>query len=147
MVLCFLVADSSPLVEQPFRFSDERLCATQPAASALGELNYGELMDSNSNMDEAAILNRLLEIPRVWEMISEQSLATPVPLGFEQGLDPSASFVNMDTNQNFGSYTQDFSHYNDLQFSMLVNENHTPQAEAPDGLSSAVVQVKTEEEQ
>lgn len=134
-------------MEQPFHFPDERLCAAQPAASALGEVGYDELMDYNSNTDEAAIVNHLLEIPGIWEMISEQNLATPVPLGFEQEPDASASFVNMDTNQNFGTYTQDFSHYNDLQFNMLVNENHTPQAEAPDGLSGGVVQVKTEEEQ
>lgn len=134
-------------MEQPFPFSEERLCSAQPAASALGEVGYGELMDPSSSTDEAAIVNHLLEIPEFWEMISEQSLATPVPMGFEQGPDASASFVNMDVNQNFGSYAQDFSHYNDLQFNMLVNENHAPQAEAPDGLSGGVVQVKTEEEQ
>lgn len=147
MVLCLLAADSAPLVEQPFHFPDERLRSVQPAASALGEVGYGELMDSSSSTDQAAIVDRLLEIPEIWEMISEQSLATPVPLGFEQGPDASASFINMDVNQNFGTYAQDFSHYNDLQFNMLVNENHTPQSEAPDGLSGGVVQVKTEEEQ
>lgn len=147
-VYCRLPADGAPLAEQTFHFPDERLCAAQPAASALGEVGYNELMDSNGNTDEAAIVNHLLEIPGIWEMISEQSLATPVPLGFEQEPDASASFVNMDVNQNFGTYAQDFSHYNDLQFNMLVNENHTPQAEAPDGLpGGGVVQVKTEEEQ
>lgn len=143
----FLAADSAPPVEQPFHFPDERLHSAQPAASALGEVGYGELVDSNSNTEEAAIFNRLLEIPGIWEMISEQNLATPVPLGFEQGPDANASFVNMDTNHNFGAYTQDFAHYNDLQFNMLVNENHTPQPEAQDGLSGGAVQVKTEEEQ
>lgn len=142
-----LAADSAPPVEQPFHFPDERLCSAQPAASALGEVGYGELMDSNSSADEAAIVNHLLEIPGIWEMISEQSLVTPVPLGFEQAPDASASFVNMDVNQNVGAYAQDFSHYNDLQFNMLVSENQTPQSEAPDGLSGGVVQVKTEEEQ
>lgn len=144
--LCFPAADSAPRVEQPFHFPEERLCPAQPAASALGEVGYSELMDPSSSTDEAAI-NHLLEMPGFWEMISNQNLATPVALGFEQGLDASASFVNMDVNQNFGSYAQDFSHYNDLQFNMLVNENHTPQAEAPDGLCRDVVQVKTEEEQ
>lgn len=104
-------------------------------------------MDSNSNTEEAAIINHLLEIPGIWEMISEQSLATPVPLGFELGTDANASFVNMDAKQNFGAYTQDFAHYNDQQFNMLVNETHTPQPEAQDGLSGGAVQVKTEEEQ
>lgn len=145
--MCFLATDSTPLGEQPFRFPDERLCAAQPAASTLGEVGYGDLVDSSSTADEAAIFNHLLEIPGVWEMISEQSLATPVPLGFEQGPDASSSFVNMDVNQNFGTYAQDFSHYNDLQFNMLVNENHTPHSEAQDVLSGGVVQVKTEEEQ
>ncbi|XP_056906444.1 transcription factor RelB isoform X1 [Takifugu flavidus] len=142
-----VTADSAPPVEQPFHFPDERLHSTQPAAPALPEVGYGELVDSNSNTEDAAILNRLLEIPGIWEMISEQNLATPVPLGFEQGPDANASFVNMDTNHNFGAYTQDFAHYNDLQFNMLVNENHTPQPEAQDGLSGGAVQVKTEEEQ
>lgn len=104
-------------------------------------------MESNSGTDEAAIINRLLEIPGIWEMFSDQNLASPVPPGFEQGPDTNASFVNMDVNQNFGAYTQDFAHYNDLQFNMLVNENHNPQPEAPDGLSGGAVQVKTEEEQ
>lgn len=146
-----LAADAAPPAEQPFHFPDERLCAAPPPgpAPALGEVGYGEPMDPNGSADEAAILNRLLEIPEIWEMISEQSFATPVAPGFGQGPDANASFLNMDLNQNFGAYTQDFSHYSDLQFNMMVNENHGPlPPEAQDGLSGGggVVQVKTEEE-
>lgn len=80
-------------------------------------------------------------------MIPNMSFTPTMPSGFEQGPDANSTLVNMDMNfnQNAGTYTQDFSHYNDLQFNMLVNENHTPQSEAQDSPSS-MVQVKTEEE-
>lgn len=86
-------------------------------------------------------------MPGLWEMIPNMSFTPTMPSGFEQGPDANSTLVNMDMNfnQNAGTYTQDFSHYNDLQFNMLVNENHTPQSEAQDSPSS-MVQVKTEEE-
>ena len=118
---------------------DERLCAAQPGASALEDMCYNELQDSNNGTDTTAILNQLLEIPALWDMIPDQGFNSSMPPGFEQG--PEASFMDMSVYQNFGSYNQDFSHNSDLQFNMLVNESQTPQS--PD---TNMVQVKTEEE-
>lgn len=125
---------------------NERLCAVQPGASAVGEMCYNEPQDSNNGSD-ADILNQLLEIPVLWDMITDPSFASSMPSSFEQGPDASSAFAipDMNFNQNFGSYTQDFSHYSDLQFNMLVNETQTPQPEGQDGPSN-MVQVKTEEE-
>ncbi|XP_074498226.1 transcription factor RelB isoform X2 [Sebastes fasciatus] len=144
------VSEGAPAVEQPFHFQqpqtmmspDERLCAAQPGASALGEMCFNEPQDSNNATDATAILNQLLEMPALWDMINSS-----MPSGFEQGSDASSTFANMDTNfnQNFGSYNPDFSQYSDLQFNMLVNESQTPQSEAQDSPSN-MVQVKTEEE-
>ncbi|XP_070827388.1 transcription factor RelB isoform X3 [Chaetodon trifascialis] len=149
-----VTAESAPAAEQPFHFPqpqsvspDERLCAAQPGASAVGEMCYNEVQDSNSGADATAILNQLLEIPALWDMISDPSFTSSVPPGFDQGPDANGTFASVDLNfnQNFGSYAQDFSHYNDLQFNMLVNENQTPQSEAQDSPFN-VVQVKLEEE-
>ncbi|XP_035536364.1 transcription factor RelB homolog isoform X2 [Morone saxatilis] len=141
------VTESAPVAEQPFHFPqpptmapDERLCAAQPDVSALG---YNELPDSNNAADATAILlNQLLEMPELWEIISNPTFPPPVPSGFEPGPDANSTFANMDMNfnQNFG-----FTQYNDLQFNMLVNENQTPLLEAQDS-SSNMVQVKTEDE-
>lgn len=150
------VTESAPAVEQPFHFpqpqtmmsADDRLCAAQPGASTLGEMCYNEPQDSYNANDATAILNQLIEMPGLLDlMISDPSFTLPVPSGFEQGPDANPTFANMDMNlnQNFGSYLQDFSHYSDVQFNMLVNENQTPQSEAQDS-SSNMVQVKTEEE-
>lgn len=145
--------ESTPPLEQPFHFPppqtvcpEERLRAVQPVTSALGEVAYNELLDLSSATDEVAIFNHLLEIPGICDLIYDQSFTSSMAPGFEQGPDANATFVAMDVNQNFGSYTQDFSHYNDMQFNMLVNENHTPQSEALDCPSSSMVQVKTEED-
>uniref|UniRef100_A0A3Q4BCI0 RHD domain-containing protein n=1 Tax=Mola mola TaxID=94237 RepID=A0A3Q4BCI0_MOLML len=136
--------ESAPPAEQPFHFpqpqtvsQDERLCAAQPGTSAIGEACYNEVLDSCNNKDEvdSLILNHLLEVPGIWEMISEQNF----PSGFEQGPDTGCTFGAVDMNQNF----QDFSRYNDLQFNMLVSDNHSLQSEAQD---SSMVEVKKEEE-
>ncbi|XP_035857032.1 proto-oncogene c-Rel isoform X2 [Sander lucioperca] len=147
------VTESAPAVEQPFHFPepqtmmspDERPCAAQPGSSALGAMCYNEPQDSDNGTDATAIFNQLLEIPEFWDMISDPSFTSPS--GFEQGPDPAFANMDMNSNQNFGLYAQDFSHYNysDLQFNMLVNENQTLQPEAQDN-SSNMVQVKTEEE-
>ncbi|KAI3354245.1 hypothetical protein L3Q82_018784 [Scortum barcoo] len=147
-------AESAPAAEQPFpypqpssaMFSDERLCAPQPVASTVGEMCY-EPQDSNNGSDMTAIINQLVEMPELWQMISDPSLTPSVPFAFEQGPDTNSTFpgVDMNFNQHFNTYGQDFSHYSDLQFNMLVNENQTPQSEAQDSTSN-IVQVKTEEE-
>ncbi|XP_029301761.1 transcription factor p65 isoform X2 [Cottoperca gobio] len=145
------LSESAPAAELPFHVpqpqammsSDERLCAAQPGTSALGEMCYSEPQDSN-NGDVTAIINQMLEMPVLWDMISDPSLATSMLSGFEQDPDAFAN-LDMNSNQNFGSYVQDFSHYSDLQFNMLVNDNQNPQSEAKDSPSN-MVQVKTEEE-
>ncbi|XP_034403708.1 transcription factor RelB isoform X2 [Cyclopterus lumpus] len=150
-----VTAESAPAAEQPFHTQqpqtmmapNERLCASQPGASALGEMGYNEPEDSNNGTDATAILNQLLEMPVLWDMISDSSFTSSMPSSFEPVTDAGSTFVNQDMNlnQNFGSYTQDFSHYSDLQFNMLVNEIQTPQSEGRDSPSN-MVQVKTEEE-
>ncbi|KAM9358998.1 proto-oncogene c-Rel [Symphorus nematophorus] len=152
---CATAAESAPAAEQPFHFQqpqlmmspDERLCAAQPGASTSGEMCYNEPPESNSGTDATAIFNQLLDMPEICAMIFNSSFTSPMATGFEQGPDANSTFANMDLNfnQSFGVYPQDFSQYNDLQFSMLVNENQTTQSEAQDS-SSIVVQVKTEED-
>uniref|UniRef100_A0A8D3ASD3 V-rel avian reticuloendotheliosis viral oncogene homolog B n=1 Tax=Scophthalmus maximus TaxID=52904 RepID=A0A8D3ASD3_SCOMX len=124
--------------------SDKRLCASQPVASAMGEVCYNAPQDSNNRTDDTNLLNQLLEIPAVWEMFSNPNI--DMSCDFEEEPDGNSTFANMDVNfnQNFGSYTQDFSQYSDLQFNMLVNENQTLQLEPQDSLSN-VLQVKKEE--
>ncbi len=126
---------------------DDRLCAAQPVASALGEMCYNDPQDSNNGSDVTAILNQLVDMPELWQMISDPSLTSSMLSCLEQGTDANSTFpvVDMNFNQNFGTYGQDFSHYSDLQFNMLVNESQTPQAEAQDSPSN-MVQVKTEED-
>lgn len=125
---------------------DERLCAAQPVTAAFGEMCFNEPQDSN-NGNEAAIINQLLENPSFFEMLGDPTFTLSMLSVFEQCPDPNSTFANMDMNfnQNFGSYHQDFSHYNDEQFNMLVTESQTVQTEAQDSLSN-MVQVKTEEE-
>ncbi|XP_068441173.1 transcription factor RelB isoform X2 [Clinocottus analis] len=146
------VTEVAPAAEQPFHIQqpqtmmspNERLCPVQAGASTLGEMGYSEPQDSNNDTDATAILNQLLEMPVLWDMISDSSYTSSMPSGFEPVTDAAATFANLDMNlnQNFVSYTQDFSHYSDLQFNMLVNEIQTEGRDSP----SNVVQVKTEEE-
>uniref|UniRef100_A0A8D3D7J4 V-rel avian reticuloendotheliosis viral oncogene homolog B n=1 Tax=Scophthalmus maximus TaxID=52904 RepID=A0A8D3D7J4_SCOMX len=145
-------AECAPAAEPPLHFpqpptllaSDKRLCASQPVASAMGEVCYNAPQDSNNRTDDTNLLNQLLEIPAVWEMFSNPNI--DMSCDFEEEPDGNSTFANMDVNfnQNFGSYTQDFSQYSDLQFNMLVNENQTLQLEPQDSLSN-VLQVKKEE--
>lgn len=137
----FPPTESAPATEQPLFFPqpqtmspDEGLCVLQHGAPPLDEVCY-ELLD------------QLMERSEVWAMISDQSFNLSTPPGFEQGPNANSTSVanDMNFNQNIVSYTQDFSHYNDLQFNMLVNENQTLQSEAQDSPSS-IVQVKIEEE-
>ncbi|XP_042342971.1 transcription factor RelB homolog isoform X2 [Plectropomus leopardus] len=149
------VSESAPAVEQPFSFPqpqtmmspDERLCPGQPGASALGEICYNEPQDSYNATDATAILHQLLEVPGVLDMISDPNFTLSMPSSFEQVPNANPTFANMDMNlnQNFGSYAPNFSLYNDVQFNMLFNENQTLQIEAQDSPSN-MVQVKTEEE-
>ncbi|XP_035010427.1 transcription factor RelB isoform X2 [Hippoglossus stenolepis] len=137
------LTECAPAAEQPFHFTqphttmppDKWPCAGQPAASAVGAACYNAPQDSNNRTDEAALLSQLLEMPALWDMFD-----------FEMEPDGSSTFTNMEVNfnQNIGSYTQDFSQYSDLQFNMLVNENQSLQSEPQDGLASEV-QVKKEE--
>ncbi|XP_068601197.1 transcription factor RelB isoform X2 [Brachionichthys hirsutus] len=137
-------AENAPAAEPSFRFPPPQTVppdAPQPGASGSAERCYSELQDSNGGPDATAILNQLLDMPSLWDMISDPSFTSAVPSGFEQEPDVASVIGSVDMNLNnqvFGSYPQDFSHYNDLQFNMLVNENHPPPSEA--------VQVKTEEE-
>lgn len=148
-----MTAETAPPTEQMFHFPqpqtqmspDEQLCAAQHGASALGEMCL-DTQDSNSP-EMAAIVNELLEMPAFMKILTDPNFSLSMPAGFEQLPDTGSSFANMDMNfnQNFGSYPQDFTHYNDLQFNMLVHENQTPQSEAQDGPSD-MVEVKTEKE-
>ncbi|XP_062241894.1 transcription factor RelB isoform X2 [Platichthys flesus] len=138
------LTECAPAAEQPFHFTqphttmppDKWPCAGQPAVAAVGPVCYNAPQDSNNCTDEATFFNQLLEMPALWEMID-----------FETEPDSNSTFTNMDVNfnQNFGSHTQDFSQYSDLQFNMLVNENQCVQSEPQDGLSASEVQVKKEE--
>ncbi|XP_060929035.1 transcription factor RelB isoform X2 [Limanda limanda] len=137
------ITECAPAADQHFPFQqphttmppDKWPYAGPPAASAVGPVCYNAPQDSNNRTDEAALINQLLDMPAFLEMID-----------FDTGPDSSSTFNNMDVNftQNFGSYTQDFSQYSDLQFNMLVNENQSVQPEPQDGLASEV-QVKKEE--
>ncbi|XP_055008192.1 transcription factor RelB [Boleophthalmus pectinirostris] len=94
-----------------------------------------EAQCSNMAPDEASLINQLMEMPGFMDIFSDPSFSS-LPSGFDQGPEASTTFTNLDMNS--GPYFQDFSHYNDLQFNMLVNENQTA--------SSEMVQVKTEDE-
>lgn len=122
---------------------DERHCA---APSNLGEMCF-ESQEANLGAEDMTIISQLLESnPEIWTLFSDANAASTLPSGFDPGMDISSSFANMDVNlnQNF-LYNQDFSHYSDLQFNMLVNENQTLQTE-PQDCPTNVVHVKTEEE-
>ncbi len=114
----------------------------------MGEMCYNEPEDLNNDTEATAILNQLLEMPAIWDAVnSYQNFIPSVTPSFEQGVDGNSMFANVDMNldQNFGVYGQDFSQYNDVQFNMLVNEIQTPPTEAQES-ASGMVHVKTEEE-
>ncbi|XP_034557818.1 transcription factor RelB isoform X2 [Notolabrus celidotus] len=148
-------AESAPPAEQVFHFpqpqtmmsTDDHPCAVQPRAPPVVEGCYTGPQDSNNDNDASAILKELLENPALQDILADPNLTSSMLSGFEQGPDVNTMFANMDVNlnQNFGTYPQDFSHFSDWQFNMLVNESQTPQADAQE-TSANVVQVKTEEE-
>lgn len=78
-------------------------------------------------------------MPGFIDILADPSFSSALPSGFDQAPDANAVFTNMDMT---APYFQDFSHYNDLQFNMLVNESQTASNES----SLPMVQVKTEEE-
>ncbi|XP_033832382.1 transcription factor RelB isoform X1 [Periophthalmus magnuspinnatus] len=107
-----------------------------PPGPFQGEACYMEAQCPNMAPDEASLINQLMEMPGFMDIFSDPSFSSSLPSGFDQGPEASTTFTNMDMNS--GPYFQDFSHYNDLQFNMLVNESQTA--------SSEMVQVKTEDE-
>ncbi|KAM9853085.1 transcription factor RelB homolog isoform 2-T2 [Aulostomus maculatus] len=131
----------------------EKPCMTEctPAAEPSFHFLQAPLMMSpeepNIGSDEMTLINQLLESPALRDMFSDPTFISSMPSGFDQVSDGNSTFTNMDANlnQNFGLYTQDFSHYSDLQFNRLVNENQTLQSEPQDSPSN-VVQVKLEED-
>lgn len=106
---------------------------------------YKEHQSTNNGPDEAALMTQLMEMPGLWEMLSDAASAPTVTAGYEQAPDGNSTYFNMDTNLNFDPYMPDFSHYNDMQLNMLINENLVLQSETQESPSS-MVQVKTEEE-
>ncbi|XP_028321381.1 transcription factor RelB isoform X2 [Gouania willdenowi] len=149
-----VVADSLPSTEQAILYllesqntlsPDERPHLTQAAGPSMEETPYTEAQNPNTNPDEInqLLINQLLELPEFCHLFSDSSISANVPCGFDSAPPACTSFPNtsLHFNQNFGTHTQDFSHYSDLQFNMLVNESQNQQPEQPDGM----VQVKTEE--
>ncbi|XP_029922515.1 transcription factor RelB [Myripristis murdjan] len=144
--------------------AEDGLASAQPSVSTVGERNYSsgsnssnssnssqdsDLPDLLSNPEELALFNRLLEMPSLWNMLNEPSIASSLVSSFDQGPDGNLMFPSFDLNfnPNFGQYGQDFSQYNDVQFNHLVNESQTPQPEPqPQDSPSHMVQVKTEDE-
>lgn len=136
----------SPSQPRPSQSADELLRVPLPGAFQ-GDVCYMEPQSSNmASEEDATLINQLLEIPEFVDLLSDPNFPS-LSAGFEQGPDASASLANMDLtfNQNTASYIQDFTHYNDLQFNMLVNENQNVSSEVLDS-SFPMVQVKTEEE-
>uniref|UniRef100_A0A8C6SDM0 V-rel avian reticuloendotheliosis viral oncogene homolog B n=1 Tax=Neogobius melanostomus TaxID=47308 RepID=A0A8C6SDM0_9GOBI len=105
-----------------------------------GEACYMEPQCTNIASEDVSIINQLLEMPGFMDIFSDPSFCSAVPVSLDQGPDASAAFANMD--MNAAPYFQDFSHYNDLQFNMLVNESQTASSES----SLPMVQVKTEDD-
>nr|QJQ40089.1 NF-kB subunit RelB [Trachinotus ovatus] len=126
--------------EKPCQTAEQSFHFPQPQGAAC----YNAPQDTNNHTDETTIINQLLEIPAIWEAICDTN--NYMSCDFVEEPDGNSTFANMGTNfnQNFESYTQDFSQFSDFQFNMLVNENQTPQSEPQDSLSN-VVQVKKEE--
>lgn len=131
----FQISPNPPRLAQP---SEELLRPMVPGPFQ-GEACYMEQQCSNIASEDVTIINQLLEIPGFMDILSDPSFSSALPSGFNQGPDASAVFTHMDMNT---AYFQDFSHYNDLQFNMLVNESQTASSES----SLPMVQVKTEDE-
>ncbi|KAM9318123.1 transcription factor p65 isoform 2-T2 [Pholidichthys leucotaenia] len=122
---------------------EHRPCHAPPAAPGLPDMHYCEGQDATLPIDNTAIINELLESPVLCNFLSDPNLLSTLSCGDLDFLsNTNTTFTNMDVNPNLGMYQQDFSHFNDLQFSMLVNENQNTQPELQDDM----VQVKTEEE-
>ncbi|XP_034025116.1 transcription factor RelB isoform X2 [Thalassophryne amazonica] len=146
--------EAEPLSSQLFQFPqsqsmtspEERLCTAQPGTSTSGDICCNDL-DPDFSSEDITILNQLLDMQGLWDAFPKAAINQPVASGFDQGLDTNAMFANVDVNfnPNFEPYTQDFSHYSDLQFSMLVNENQSSHSEPQDS-PSHMIQVKVEEE-
>lgn len=123
-----VMAEVAPSSEPPIPFllgnqnmmtPDETPCTAQSTVAALPEMCHSDPQDSNPT-DDAAILNQLMEMPEFWQVFSDPNFSLP------------STDVNF--NPNFSSYLQDFSQYSDMQFNMLVCENHVPQSEQQDGM-------------
>ncbi|XP_061639243.1 transcription factor RelB homolog isoform X2 [Phyllopteryx taeniolatus] len=138
-----VTAECAASPEQSFRFPHAMMspCSGQPGPAPLGEMCYAEPLDANMDSEDMALISQLLELPGVMDMFSDPAVVSAMP---DAG---QAPFANTDANpnQNFGLYTQDFSHYADLQFNMLVNENRNMQTEPKASLSNAV-HVKIEDD-
>ncbi|XP_072319804.1 transcription factor RelB [Eucyclogobius newberryi] len=137
-------ADSFQISPNPpaSTLSSEELLRTAQPGPFQAEACYMEPQCSNMASEEASLINQLLEMPGFIDILSDPSFSSSLPAGFDQGPDANATFTNLDMNS--GPYFQDFSHYNDLQFNMLVNENQTASSEMDS--SAPMVQVKTEDE-
>ncbi|KAF6736875.1 Transcription factor RelB [Oryzias melastigma] len=113
-----------------------------PEAPCGVDSSYTETQNSSSMFDEAAILSQLLELPEISQALSDTQFFSAISCGFDPGLEAISATVDLNFNQNFSTYPQDFAHFSDMQFNMLVNESQSSQAEAQDG----TVQVKMEED-
>lgn len=135
-------ADSFQIPPNPPRSAQSTEELLRPAVPGpfQGEACYMESQCSNMASEDVSLINQLLEMPGFMDILSDPSFSSVLPPGFDQGPDASAGFTNMD--MNTAPYFQDFSHYNDLQFNMLVNESQTASSES----SLPMVQVKTEDE-
>ncbi|XP_022076688.2 transcription factor RelB isoform X2 [Acanthochromis polyacanthus] len=123
-----VMAETAPSSEPPFLLGnqnmmspDETSCTAQPSAAALSEMCHSEPQDFNCT-DDAALINQLMEMPVFLQILNDANF--------------TSTSTDMNFNLNFSSYPQDFSQYSDMQFNMLVCENHVPQSEQQDGMVS-----------
>ncbi|XP_053728759.1 transcription factor RelB isoform X1 [Synchiropus splendidus] len=110
------------------------------------DMCYSDHQGANMNVDELN-LDPILDSPELWNFLSDPSFNLPMPSGYDQGPEGGMVFANLDMNLNqpAGSYTQDFTSFNDLQFNRMVSVKQSALSEAPDG-PVPMVQVKKEEE-
>lgn len=111
----------------------------QPSMPAMVEQHYCDPLDAS---DEVELMNQLIAMPELWNIMNNPNFSSIVSSNLDI---PNSTFANTDMNFNQNSssgFAQDFLHFNDMQFSNLVNANQNLQAEPQDGM----VQVKTEEE-
>uniref|UniRef100_A0A3P9IXA9 V-rel avian reticuloendotheliosis viral oncogene homolog B n=1 Tax=Oryzias latipes TaxID=8090 RepID=A0A3P9IXA9_ORYLA len=104
--------------------------------------SYSETQNSSSILDETTLINQLLDMPEISQALSDPDFLSTLPCVFDPGLDTISATMNQNFNPNFGPYPQDFAHFSDMQFNMLVNESQNSQVEAQD----SSVQVKMEED-